>query len=93
MLNEQKDFADALEEFILTVLRNGTEPADYNNEAIEIVDARNHIFRSAGKRGTDEELNLYAVRDLCRISEDNLETVPDRMRLLRIAQECGLPEE
>lgn len=92
MLNEEKDFIDALESYLKAELRACAEPADYNNEAVEIIDARNHLFRNAGRRGTDEECGIYAIRDLCRIDEDTLETVPDRMRLAALARSYGLKE-
>lgn len=90
MLNEPNDFVEALENFINAELRQGTEPAEYNKEAVQIIDARNHLFSNVGKKGTDEATRIYALRDLCRIDEDSLETVPDRNRLFSIARDCGL---
>lgn len=90
MLNEEKDFIDALELYLKAELRACTEPADYNNEAVQIVDARNHLFRNVGRCGTDEECGIYAIRDLCRVDEDTLETVPDRMRISALAHLFGL---
>lgn len=93
MWNEAKDFTDALENFLKAELRACSEPADYNNESVEIIDARNHLFRNAGRRGTDEESGVYAIRDLCRVDEDTLETVPDRMRLSALARSYGLKDD
>lgn len=90
MFDEKKDFIDALEAFVKAELRASIEPADYNSEAIEIVDARNHLFRNIGRGATDEEHNIYAIRDLCRVDEDTMETVPDRMRFAAIAREYGI---
>ena len=53
MLNEPNDFVEALENFINAELRQGTEPAEYNKEAVQIIDARNHLFSTVGKKGTD----------------------------------------
>lgn len=90
MLNEEKDFSEALGRFLQAALRECAEPADYNNEAVEIIDARNHLFRLAGRRGTDEEQNIYAIRDLCRIDDLTLDTVPDPGRLRALARTFGL---
>ena len=53
MLNETEDFVEAMEQFVKAELRASMEPADYNNEAIEIIDARNHLFRNVGRQTTD----------------------------------------
>lgn len=50
MREDIKDFVDALESYVKAQLQASGEPADYNVEALEIVDARNHLFRHAGKR-------------------------------------------
>lgn len=90
MLHEKTDFVDALDQFIRSELRHSAEPADYNTDSIEIVDARNHLFRNAGKKGTDEELGFYTIRDLCHIDEDTMDFVPNRQRLFALAREFGL---
>lgn len=90
VIDERKDFIDALESFLLSELRSSLEPAEYNAEAIEIIDARNHLFRNVGRRGTDEELGIYDIRDLLRIDEDTMETIPDRGRFAAIAKELGI---
>lgn len=90
MLDERNDFIDALEQFIRAELRYSAEPADYNTDAIEIIDARNHLFRNVGQKGTDEELGFFAIRDLCHIDEDTMEFVPNRLRLAALAREYGL---
>lgn len=86
MLNETEDFVEAMEQFVKAELRASMEPADYNNEAIEIIDARNHLFRNVGRQATDEELNIYAIRDLCCVDEATMETIPDRMKFKAIAK-------
>lgn len=80
------DFVDALESYVKAELRTKGIPADYNNEAVEIVDARNHLFRNAGCRVTDEADNIYALRDLCCIDEESMEMLPDRERIRRVAR-------
>ena len=86
MIDQTTDFVDALESFVKAELRLSMEPADYNNEAIEIVDARNHLFRNVGRQTTDEELGIYAIRDLCHVDEDTMETIPNRMKFRAIAK-------
>lgn len=86
MIDQTTDFVDALERYVQAELRASMEPADYNNEAIEVVDARNHLFRNVGRQTTDEELGIYAIRDLCHVDEVTLETVPNRMKFRAIAR-------
>lgn len=86
MIDQTTDFVNALENFVKAELRLSMEPADYNNEAIEIIDARNHLFRNVGRQSTDEELGIYAIRDLCQVDEDTMETIPNRMKFLSIAR-------
>jgi hypothetical protein len=85
MTEEATDFVDALLRYVTEELRRAGG-ADYANGSVRIVDARNHLFRPAGKSVTDEELGIYALRDLCRVDEDTLDTVPDAMRLAAVAR-------
>ena len=78
MHEEIQDFIDALESTSKRLYAKSLEPAEYTHEALEIVDARNHLFRSAGERATDEEANIYALRDLLHIDVDTLETQVNR---------------
>ncbi len=86
MTAETKDFIDALEAYVRERLAASGQPADYNVEALHVVDARNHLFRPAGKRPTDEADDIYALRDLCRVDETTMEMVPDRGRLAAVAR-------
>ena len=86
MHEEIQDFVDALESYIKMTLRESLEPAEYTHEALEIVDARNHLFRSAGEHPTDEEANIYALRDLLHVDVDTLETQVNRARLRAVAR-------
>ena len=86
MIDQTTDFVNALESFVKAELRLSMEPADYNNEASEIIDARNRLFRNVGRQSTDEELGIYAIRDLCQVDEDTMETIPNRMKFLSIAR-------
>lgn len=92
MLNERTDFIEALVAFIYEELRHSDEEADYNREAIQIVDVRNHLFRNVGPHLTDEETGIYAIRELCRLDDDTFNTVPDRERIAAIAREAGLKD-
>ncbi len=86
MYNDTEEFVNALDSFVRAELRLSMQPADYNNEAVQIVDARNHLFRNVGIRATDEEEDIYALRELCHVDEDTLDLVPNRMKLQSIAR-------
>lgn len=86
MLDEKNDFVGALERYVNEELRTALEPAEYNKDAIEIVDARNHLFRNVGQLSTDEERNIYALSDLCCVDEETFHTIPNRMKLKAIAR-------
>lgn len=86
MIDPINDFVDALDNYVRAELRASMEPADYNNEAIKIIDARNHLFCNVGKQVTDEEMGIYAIRDLCHVDEYTLEMIPNRMKFKAIAR-------
>lgn len=86
MSEDVKDFVTALGNYVRDAISHSGEPADYNVEAVHIVDARNHIFRPAGRRPTDEAEDIYALRDLCHLDTDIMELVPDRGRLRTVAR-------
>lgn len=86
MYNDTDEFVNALDSFVRAELRLSMQPADYNNEAVQIVDARNHLFRNVGVRATDEEEDVYAIRELCHVDEDTLDLMPNRMKLQAIAR-------
>lgn len=85
MTTEKADFIYDLEQYVRDFLARSGEPADYCHEALHVTDARNRIFRSAGKRRTDESEDIYALQDLCRLDEDTLEYRPDRGRIASVA--------
>lgn len=86
MIDEKQDFADALEGFVKAEIAQNGHSGDYISGAVEIIDARNHLFRKVEGQVTDEERGLYALRELCRVDEDTLSTVPDRMKFFAIAR-------
>lgn len=86
MTDDAKDFVDALESYVRAELAASGEPADYNVEAVQVLDARNHLFRNVGRVPTDEAENIYALRDLCRVDEDTMSFVPNRERMVSVAR-------
>lgn len=91
-MNEKESFIAALAGYVTTALEQSGVPADYNTDAVHIVDARNHLFRAVHQRTTDEAEDIYAIRDLCRVDEDTMEYVVDRGRLSSVARNFGLTE-
>jgi len=89
-MNQTEDFMAALAAYVRNALRESGEAADYCHRAVEIVDARNHLFRDAGMRRTDEADNVYALCDLFRVDEDTMELQPDDGRLRSVARNFGL---
>lgn len=85
MNNEKADFVAAFERYIKEELRTSIEPAEYNKDAIKIVDARNHLFKNVGHQATDEEADVYALNDLCCVDEGSFCVVPNVMKLHAIA--------
>lgn len=85
MTKDLEDFTDSLYQYILREIKSSSESPDYNHESIEIIDARNHLFRNVGARGTDEENNIYTIHSLCHL-DDNMEWMPDKERISRIAR-------
>ena len=85
MTAEKEDFIEALERYVVEELRASGQPAEYNNSALRVVDARNHHFVAAGIHATDEADDIYALRDLCRPDDATLEMHPDRGRLAAVA--------
>ena len=70
--------------FVANEIKRVTDPI-YCQEGIKIVDARNHIFRLSDTLRTDEAEDTYALSDLCIVDED-MQTVPHRQRMYRIAR-------
>lgn len=87
---EQEDFVAALLRYVDASLRASGEAVDYCQEAVQVVDARNHLFCSAGVHATDEEHGIYALRDLCALDEDTMELRPDRARCAAVARDFRL---
>ena len=86
----QEEFVQALLDYVGASLRNSAVDPDYCQEAVQIVDARNHLFRSAGNHRTDEEQGIYALRDLCVLDDESMSLVPDAGRCRSVARDFGL---
>ena len=82
MTEEINDFIEALSRPVEKELQRND--AVYNTDAVQIVDARNHIFRILENTATDESADIYALSDLCVLSDD-MTALPNYRRLRRIA--------
>ncbi len=91
MTNEEKEFIDALESYVRTVLQTGTTVPDYNADSVRIVDARNHLFATVKGIYPDEAAGIYPLRGLCRVDEETLEMLPDRQRMAAVARDYFSP--
>lgn len=80
------DFCEALADFCNNLLRESHYDGDYSNEAVKILDARNHLFRRVVASATDEETDVYMLRDLVRIDELTLEFCINQRRILSLAR-------
>ena len=89
--DEINDFVDELYAFVRAALTEGGEPADYHKGAVQVVDAHMRLFVLLDNHGTDEQLGIVALRELCRIDELTLEMVPDRMKMKALAHDWLRP--
>lgn len=76
-------FAEALCRYVAQELKG--QDGAYIQGAVQVVDARNHLFRTLPHQPTDEALDIYALADLCRV-DDDMETIPDLNRALGVAR-------
>lgn len=90
MSKELENFVAALENFVRVELTSVGAEEEYCHDAVQIVDARNLLFRNVGQHSTDEVENIYALRELCRIDEESFALVPDEGRIRAIARNVGL---
>lgn len=77
------DFAEALCHYVAQELRG--QDGEYVKGAVQVVDARNHCFRTLPHQITDEAADVYALTDLCMVDEE-MHTVPDLNRALGVAR-------
>lgn len=84
------DFTQALLDYVRAALRATGEMPDYCQEAVRIIDARNHLFASAGVHTTDEQQGIYALRDLCALDDETMELQPDAHRCRAVGRDFGL---
>lgn len=78
-----QEFAEALCQYVTQAL--WTQDGEYIKGAVRILDARNHLFQTMPHQATDESADIYALSDLCHVN-DNMQTVPDMNRALRVAR-------
>lgn len=78
-----RDFAEAPCRFVGRQFI-GTD-CEYVRGAVQILDARNQLFRLLPHQTTDEATDIYALADLCHVDED-MQTVPDMNRALAVAR-------
>ncbi len=86
IMDERSDFIDALLHYATAQLSHQDRTADYCRGAIKILDARNHLFAFVPVDNTDEENAIYALRDLCRVDPDTLDTIVDRGKIASLAR-------
>lgn len=86
IMDERSDFIDALLRYATAQLSHQDRMADYCRGAIKILDARNHLFTFVFVDNTDEENAVYALRDLCRVDPDTLDTIVDRAKIASLAR-------
>ena len=77
---------DELLHYATAQLLHQDRTADYCRGAIKILDARNHLFAFVSVDNTDEENAIYALRDLCRVDPDTLDTIVDRGKIASLAR-------
>ncbi len=91
MTDEVKEFIDALEAHVRAALQQGDGMADYNVEAVRVLDARNHLFATVRGVHPDEAEGVYPLRGLCRVDEETLSLIPDRQRMAAVARDYFSP--
>lgn len=79
----KKAFAEALCRHAAEELRG--QDGAYPQGAIQVTDARNHLFRTLPTQPTDEAEDIYALSDLCHVDEQMI-TSPDIHRALSVAR-------
>lgn len=84
MEEEKKDFINALTSIVKYAISEEVDVI-YSNRCVQIIDARNHIIRWVDETVTDESRDIYSLRDLSCL-DDDLNTVPNMMRIIRIAE-------
>lgn len=83
---QMEAFIVALESHIADALSRIGD-IEYCQEAVKIIDARNHIFKILPIAASDEEHSVFALRDLCRLDEETMSWHVDINRLRAIARD------
>ncbi len=79
----RREFASALCQYVAGELRG--QDGAYPQGAVQVLDARNHLFRTLPTQRTDEAEDIYALSDLCHVDE-MMQTLPDPNRALSVAR-------
>lgn len=85
-MDDKEAFIEALTAYAVLALTTSRVPADYTTLCIEVVDARNHFFRTISCGQTDETEDRYALRELCHVDEQTMELWPDKERITSVAR-------
>jgi len=78
-----QEFAEALCHYVARQLWG--QDGEYVRGAVKILDARNHLFQELPHQTTDESADIYALSDLCHVSDDMV-TEPDMNRAMSVAR-------
>lgn len=81
-----KDFTQALFDHVSHSLARMGGDAEYSQEAVRIIDARNHLFGTIESGRTDEEHGIYAIRDLCILDDMTMLFHPDLHKIQAVAR-------
>lgn len=81
-----KDFCQALLDHVSHSLARMNGDAEYSQEAVRIIDARNYLFGTLESAHTDEENGIYAIRDLCILDDMTMLFHPDLHKIQAVAR-------
>lgn len=87
MNSDVEDFVQALERFVRAELARTDGTPEYSTRLIRVVDARGHLFASAGRGPADEAAGVYPLRDFFLPGTELQDFVPNRGRLLAVARD------
>lgn len=79
----RREFASALCRYVAEELR--WQDGTYPQGAVQVIDARNHLFRTLPTQHTDEADDIYSLAELCHVDE-LMQTLPDLNRALSVTR-------
>lgn len=83
---DKQRFIEGLTRFVAEALHRADEGGDYIRGSVQVLDARNVLFRLSPLHSTDEEQDRYALRELCKVDDESLQTIPDAGHIERVAR-------